>query len=122
MTPKVETPPAPSAPFVAGQKPADMGSLSATIRDLMKPLSEVTKQGSPTKTDEVDAGTVKAASIQIAEPLTVHEPQQINAPFSVTLTVNAPGADAKAISAAVEGALAKQAAAHRGTIQSSLSD
>ncbi|TIV59979.1 phage tail tape measure protein [Mesorhizobium sp.] len=123
VPPKVETPPPPSAPFVSGQKPADMGSLSATIRDLMKPLSEVTKQGSPTKTDEVDAGTVKAASIQIAEPLTVHEPQQINAPLNVGgITVNVQGMTPGEAQLMVTRAIGAAQARQQANIQSSLSD
>jgi hypothetical protein len=75
------------------------------------------------KTVTVAANSVQAQSIQIAEPIIAHQPQTINAPTTVHLTVNAPpGLDAKAVAVLtrreIEAAGRRQAAA----IESRLSD
>ncbi|MER9815113.1 hypothetical protein [Mesorhizobium sp. M0129] len=126
VPPATERAPAPSPGFAPTVRPMDTGGMmegfASAWRDLMKPIGDIVKQGSGEKTDRVEAGAITTGSIQMSEPLIAHEPQQINAPFSVTLTINAPGADAKGIAAAVNSVLAARASAHAANIQSSLSD
>lgn len=73
-------------------------------------------------TSTVDASSVNVSNFQVPEPILAHEPQIVNAPLSVSLTINAPGADASAIAAAVQRALAGQAAQHRANVLSALAD
>ncbi|QKC90011.1 phage tail tape measure protein [Mesorhizobium sp. NZP2234] len=118
----VEQRPAATPAFAPTAAPMQnvMDGFASAWRDLMTPIGDLGKGGG--KTDKVEAGTVTANSFVMPDPLIAHEPQQVNAPFSVTLTINAPGADAKAIASAVNGALAAQASAHAAAVQSSLSD
>lgn len=69
----------------------------------------------------INPANMNVGSITMPEPIVAHEPQQVNAPFSVNLTINAQG-DANSIAGAVQSALAAQAAKQAAAVKSSLSD
>lgn len=70
----------------------------------------------------ITTGNINASSVIMPEPIVAHEPQTVNAPFNVNLTINAPGADANAIAGAVKSALAAQQSKQAAAVKSSLSD
>lgn len=127
---KVETPDV-SLPKTATPSVASVISLQDAIRARAAGIGGNTTDTAPGKMkDDLDIGrspqSINAANMNIGsvtmpEPIVAHEPQVVNAPFSVNLTVNAQG-DANAIAGAVKSALAAQAAQQAAAVKSSLSD
>ncbi|MFT4080754.1 hypothetical protein [Rhodomicrobium sp.] len=141
---KVETPAAPSVASPALAAPAPEGRGAEWAPDWVKrppewlhpmPESRASTMAAPkvptvpfaqaareVDAQTVQAGTVQAQKLTIPEPLVVHKPQTVNAPFTVHLTVNGGSGSPADIAAAVRGALAAQAAQQRAAVQSHLSD
>ncbi|MER9706019.1 phage tail tape measure protein [Mesorhizobium sp. M0204] len=123
MVSPAEPRPAPSPAFVPSARPTEnvMDGFAAAWRDLMKPIGDLGKQNG--KTDKVEAGTVTTNSIVMSEPLIAHEPQQINAPFSVGgITINVQGMTPAEAQGVISRALGAAQATHAANLQSSLSD
>lgn len=118
---RVGRPPAISDAASAANPAAETNAALERMLAAMQPPQTPSATPQSVTTQTVEAGTLDAGSVVMPEPIIAHEPQQINAPFSVNLTVNA-GATAGEIAAAVNGALAKVAAQQRTSINSSLSD
>lgn len=75
--------------------------------------------------DEIRAGSVNADSLNVPEPLVVHEPQEVSADIHVHGGINItapPGTDERAIASAVTRALEEQARRQRDAIRSALND
>ncbi|WP_157017812.1 phage tail tape measure protein [Mesorhizobium xinjiangense] len=74
------------------------------------------------QTDKVEAANVTAASAEFPEPITVHQPQTVNAPFNVNFTINGRESDANEIASVVKRTLANEVDRQRQQILSRLND
>lgn len=107
----------------AGRDPMEV--VPSLAKQVAIPFPTFTPENQPktVEASSVEAGAMTAGNVQLPEPIIAHEPQNIDARSTVTVSITGiPASDAGAIASAVKNALAERDRKQTAAIKSSLSD